>query len=81
MTKMCYDVLLTSLSASYYKPGAKPTVERWVRRIWANTLSEAGDFAKSMHPNLGCTPTTVSMGWYIWPTPEPRKTDYYAGAK
>lgn len=81
MTKMCYDILLSSLSNNYLTPNAKPITTKWVRRIWADTLGQAAEFAKSLHPNLGCTPVQMSMGWYIWPTPEPKKSDYFAAGK
>lgn len=81
MTKMCYDILLSSLSKNYMTPNAKQITEKWVRRIWADTLGQAAEFAKSLHPNLGCTPVKMSMGWHIWPTPEPKKSDYFAAGK
>lgn len=81
MTKMCYDILLSSLSNNYLTPNAKPITTKWVRRIWADTLGQAAEFAKSLHPNLGCTPVQMSMGWHIWPTPELKKSDYFAAGK
>lgn len=80
MTKMCYDILLSSLSKNYMTPNAKPITEKWVRRIWADTLGQAAEFAKALNPNLGCTPVEMSMGWHIWPTPSPKAGDYHVKA-
>lgn len=58
MTKMCYDILLSSLSKNYMTPNAKPITEKWVRRIWADSLSQAEEFAKSLHTDLGLVRST-----------------------
>lgn len=56
-----YDILLKSLSRTYSKHNLK-----WVRGVKAKTLSEAADAAKRRFPNLGITPTEMSMGWEVW---------------
>lgn len=79
MTKLCYDILLSSLSKDYMTPNAKPITTKWVRRIWADTLGQAAELAKALNRDLGCTPVQMSMGWHIWPTPAPKDGDYYVG--
>jgi hypothetical protein len=62
-----YVVLLTSLRPSYR---GHNTV--WVRGIHAPTLAQACEQAKAKHPNLGITPTAVSMAWPLHPQPKER---------
>lgn len=62
---MIYDVLVQSLSRSY-----RSLATRWVRGIEAKSLTEACELAKQRHPNLGITPTEVSMAWPLWPQPK-----------
>ena len=57
-----YDVLLVSLHKS-----CRRHTTRWVRNIRAESLMKACDFAVARHPNLGLTPTTVSMAWPKFP--------------
>ena len=53
-----YDILLKSLRHTYRTVNLK-----WVRGIKATSLAEASAIAIKQNPNLGITPTTVSMGW------------------
>jgi hypothetical protein len=53
-----YDILLKSLRHTYRTVNLK-----WVRGIKATSLAEASAIAIQQNPNLGITPTTVSMGW------------------
>jgi hypothetical protein len=55
-----YDVNLIALRHTYR---GHNTV--WGRGVKANLLSEAAEKAKQMHPNLGITPTQMSMGWEV----------------
>ena len=57
-----YDVLLHSLHHKMNKINTK-----WVRGVTANGTTEASAKAVALHPNLGITPTTVSMIWPVWP--------------
>lgn len=57
-----YDVLLVSLHKSYRR-----NTTMWVRNIRAESLTKACDFAVARHPNLGLTPTAVSMAWPKFP--------------
>jgi len=55
-----YDILVSSLSRS-----ANSITEKWCRGIKANSLTEASKIACDRYPNLGVTPTTMSMGWFL----------------
>lgn len=62
-----YDILVQSLHPEYYKrrAGANNVITKWERGVKANTLSEASAKACAKNSNLGCTPTTMSMGWEV----------------
>lgn len=60
-----YTILLQSLPSNYMKSRSKKVTTVWVRGVHAETLGEASAKACAMHPNLGCTPTTMSMGWEV----------------
>lgn len=64
-TMKTYDVLVTSLHRSYRR-----NTTRWVRGIRAPSLGEACRMAQARHPNLGLTPTAVSMAWPVHPQPK-----------
>ncbi len=61
---MTYVALVQSLHPSLNRHNTA-----WVRGIQAKSLTEACKRATEAHPNLGCTPTTVSMAWPVWPQP------------
>jgi len=65
---MTYDVLVESLH-----PRLNRHNTTWVRGIQAESLTEACKRAAEAHPNLGCTPTTVSAAWPVWPQPKQPK--------
>lgn len=64
-THQVYDVLVHSLKRSH-----NSHAEKWVRNIRATSIVEAGEIAKAKHPNLGITPTQVSMIWPQYPQPK-----------
>lgn len=65
---MIYDVQVKSLARSYRSLNTK-----WVRGIKASSLTEAIRVAEARHPNLGLTPTSASLAWYVWPQPKELK--------
>jgi hypothetical protein len=57
---MKYNILLQSLRANYRAHNTK-----WVRLVEADSIIEATAKAIAANPNLGITPTTVSMAWRV----------------
>lgn len=55
-----YDILVQSLHRNYQRHNTK-----WVRNVVASSLSEAARKAEAAHPDLGVTPTIMSMGWPV----------------
>lgn len=65
---MYWDILVGSLA-----PNQIETRTKWVRNVWAPTLTEASRIAERMYPKLGRTPTTTIMGWSVYPQPSGKR--------